>query len=73
MNEQTTQQTVTGERSVFEEMGTELRRCFGISDQVAQHFRNARIEVLKGMRQMIDDRIDQINKVQNRGTKIVVE
>lgn len=43
------------------------------SPEVTGHFRNARIEVLKGMRQMIDNRIEHLSKSSQRGRKIVVE
>ncbi len=38
-----------------------------------EHFRNARIEVLKGMRSMLDARIDHLSKQPPRGTKVTVE
>jgi hypothetical protein len=38
-----------------------------------EHFRNARIEVLKGMRSMLDARIDHLSKQSAHGTKINVE
>ena len=39
-----------------------------------EHFRNARIEVLKGMRSMLDARIDHLSKQQaSKGTKVTVE
>ncbi len=41
--------------------------------EVTQHFRNARIEVLKGIRQMIDRRIAQLEQTEEPGRKIVVE
>ncbi len=38
-----------------------------------EHFRNARIEVLKGMRSMLDARIDRLSKQAPKGTKVAVE
>lgn len=38
-----------------------------------EHFRNARIEVLKGMRSMLGARIDSLSKQATRGTKVTVE
>lgn len=38
-----------------------------------EHFRNARIEMLKGMRSMLDARIDHLSKESARGTKVTVE
>lgn len=41
--------------------------------EVCAHFRNARIEVLKGIRTMIDHRIDHLSKPDQVGRKITVE
>ncbi|MGH9630034.1 MAG: hypothetical protein ACRD7E_17085 [Bryobacteraceae bacterium] len=49
-----------------------LVRCVGPSDDVVQHFRNARVEVLKGFRQIIDERIDWLNQKQ-KGTRVEVD
>jgi len=38
-----------------------------------EHFRNARIEMLKGMRSMLDARIDHLSKHASKGTKVTVE
>jgi hypothetical protein len=38
-----------------------------------EHFRNARIEMLKGMRSMLDARIDHLSKHAAKGTKVTVE
>jgi len=38
-----------------------------------EHFRNARIEMLKGMRSMLDARIDHLSKHSAKGTKVTVE
>jgi hypothetical protein len=38
-----------------------------------EHFRNARIEMLKGMRSMLDARIDHLSKHAQKGTKVAVE
>ena len=39
-----------------------------------QHFRNARIEMLKGMRAMIDKRIEDLAEpAETKGTKVAVE
>jgi hypothetical protein len=43
------------------------------SPKVTGHFRNARIEVLKGVRQVIDNRIEHLSKPAQQGRKIVVE
>jgi len=38
-----------------------------------EHFRNARMEVLKGMRSMLDARIERLAKQDRKGTKVTVE
>lgn len=39
-----------------------------------EHFRNARIEVLKGMRAVIDQRIEHLSApLEKKGTKVAVE
>jgi hypothetical protein len=38
-----------------------------------EHFRNARIEVLKGIRSMLDARIDRLSQPARKGTKVTVE
>ncbi|HLJ45615.1 MAG TPA: hypothetical protein VKU01_06395 [Bryobacteraceae bacterium] len=50
-----------------------LLGSLGPSPEVRQHFRNARIEVLKGFRQIIDNRIECLSKGNQPGRKISVE
>jgi hypothetical protein len=38
-----------------------------------EHFRNARLEVLKGVRSMLDARIERLSKHAPKGTKVTVE
>jgi hypothetical protein len=38
-----------------------------------EHFRNARVEVLKGMRSMLDARIEHLSKQHQKGAKVTVE
>jgi hypothetical protein len=51
----------------------QLLRAMEPSPKVTEHFRNARIEVLKGMRQVIDNRIEHLSRSAQPGRKIVVE
>ncbi|MGD0496904.1 MAG: hypothetical protein ABSC23_00550 [Bryobacteraceae bacterium] len=37
------------------------------------HFRNARVEFLKGLRSMIDDRIARLSQEESKGTHVTVE
>ena len=43
------------------------------SDATRSHFRNSRVEFLKGVRSVIDDRIDRLSKQQQKGEHVVVE
>ncbi len=68
-----------GQYPVIDSLCMELKQflnavgSLGPSPEVKQHFRNARIEVLKGFRQMIDNRIENLNKANQTGQKIPVE
>jgi hypothetical protein len=42
-------------------------------ENTREHFRNARIEMLKGMRGMLDARIERLSKHGQKGTKVTVE
>jgi hypothetical protein len=43
------------------------------SPDVREHFRQARLEVLKGLRQMLDNRIAELSRTAEAGHKIDVE
>ena len=42
-------------------------------ENTREHFRNARIEMLKGVRGMLDARIERLSKHGQKGTKVTVE
>ena len=46
---------------------------FGPSDQVKDHFRASRIEFLKGLRRMIDEKIERAHAGPATGTSVPVE
>jgi hypothetical protein len=48
-----------------------LERCW--SEVTRDHFRNSRIEFLKGIRSLIDDRINHLARKEHKGTRVVVE
>lgn len=37
------------------------------------HFRNSRVEFLKGIRSLIDDRIERMSREERKGTHVTVE
>ena len=43
------------------------------SDTTRDHFRNSRIEFLKGIRSLIDDRIAHLSHPESKGTHVTVE
>jgi hypothetical protein len=78
MSEQeATQQNATKpliqERCLCREIVDHFREAFGVSPSVREHFTNSRIEFLKGIRAVIDSRIEHLSNTGQRGTKIAVE
>jgi len=43
------------------------------SEATRDHFRNSRIEFLKGVRSLIDDRIAHLSREESKGTHVTVE
>ena len=43
------------------------------SEATRDHFRNSRVEFLKGLRSLIDDRIAHLAKEEPKGTHVTVE
>ena len=70
MNEQ--QAPGAQHQSVCDDVMNILRKL-GPSDQVLNHFRSARVEVMKGFRQMIDDRIARAESAHAKGTRVPVD
>lgn len=54
---------------------SELVRRYGPSAEVRQHFQSARLEILKGLRAILDERIEDAQKpdAATRGAKVTVE
>lgn len=50
-----------------------LLRSLAPSEDVRQHFTNARIEVLKGLRGLIDERIQRLSTESQKGTSVPIE
>ena len=42
-------------------------------ESARKHFREARIEILRGIREIIDHRIEHLSQNKNTGTRVVVE
>ena len=78
MSEQeATQQNATPpliqERCLCREIVDHFREAFDVPPKVREHFTNSRIEFLKGIRAVIDSRIEHLSNASQRGTKIAVE
>lgn len=54
-------------------MLTEFLRQLGPSESVSQHFRVAQLEVLKGLRAMLDEQIAARGEPARQGTRIPVD
>jgi hypothetical protein len=52
---------------------SELLHRIGPPEQARRHFDAARVEFLKGLRALIDARIERVSKANARGAKIDVE
>jgi hypothetical protein len=70
---QSATQPVSQERCLCREIVNQFREAFGVSPTVREHFNNSRIEFLKGIRAVIDNRIEHLSNAGQRGTKIAVE
>jgi hypothetical protein len=73
MSEETQQaQSDSGRREIGDAIG-ELFRALGASEEACGHFRQSRIEFLKGVRTLLDARIEQLGRAPRKGTRVVVE
>jgi hypothetical protein len=51
----------------------DLLRALALSEEAIGHFRNARLEVLKGMRAVIDSRIERLSAERPKGTAVTID
>lgn len=78
MNESEKSQPITNEQVVYErcpclEFVETVRQCLGISPTVRQHLTNSRVEFLKAIREILDERIERLSSQPQQGTKVAVE
>ena len=74
--ESNTQHTCSGQGCACHGAGpllSEFLRRMGPPEGAKRHFDAARLEFLKGVRAMIDARIDSLSKTEPKGTKLNVE
>jgi len=72
-NTQTSGARVEDERCLCREALDQLREFLGVSPTVRQHLTNSRLEFLKAIRAVIDERIEHMSSTAQRGTSVVVE
>jgi len=73
-----TKQPNTNERAIYEpcpcrEVVDTVREFLGISPAVRQHFANSRVEFLKAIREILNERIERLSSQGQQGTKLTVE
>jgi hypothetical protein len=75
-NEQGTAQNASeprADRCVCHELMDHIGKCFDASPAVKQHLMNSRVEFLKAIRAVIDQRIERLSATAQRGSRITVE
>ncbi len=56
------------------ELSRVVKQALDVPEGVSQHFRNARVEVLKGLRELLDHRIEKLTRPEElRGTRVSVD
>lgn len=58
---------------VCHEILDHLGKCFEVSPAVRQHLTNSRVEFLKAVRAVIDQRIERLSRTEQQGSRITVE
>lgn len=62
-----------GGQCVCHEVLNHLVKTFEVSPAVKQHLMNSRVEFLKAVRAVLDQRIERLSAVAQRGSRITVE
>lgn len=52
---------------------TEALKRLGVPEEARRHLRNARLEVLRAVRSVVDQRIEDLSRGSERGKKVEVE
>ena len=71
--QQTADEHLVNEPCPCREVVNTVRDLLGVSPAVRQHLTNSRIELLKAIRTVIDERIEHLSSRGQKGTKLVVE
>ena len=78
MNKPEESQSIASEQVVYEpcpcqEIANAMRKFLGISPAVQMHLANSRVEFLKAVREILNERIEYLSSQAQRGTKVAVE
>jgi hypothetical protein len=78
MNKSETSQPITSQEVTYErcpclEIVESVQQCLGISPAVRQHLANSRVEFLKAIREILNERIERLSSQPQQGTKVAVE
>lgn len=74
MEEKATGSQTHHETCICREIGAHLTAVFGAgSEEAWNHVRNARVEMLKAVRSIIDARIEHLSGTEHKGTRVTVE
>ena len=78
MNKPEESQSTTSEQVVFEpcpcrEIMNAVQKFLGISPAVRMHLANSRVEFLKAVREILNERIEYLSSQGQKGTKVAVE
>lgn len=71
-------QSQTSEQAAYEncpcrELVDTVRQFLGVSPAVRQHLANSRVEFLKAIREVLNERIEHLSSQGQKGTKVAVE
>ena len=64
---------VAGERCVCREVVDHFEKLFNVPPAVREHLNNSRVEFLKAIRAVIDQRIEHLSSKTQHGSHIAVE
>ncbi len=69
----TTAEQVIYERCPCREIVDTVQEVLGISPAVRDHLKNSRVEFLKAIREIFNERIERLSSQPQQGTKVAVE
>jgi hypothetical protein len=71
MDEKTPESTVQQPGCIFCALVPMMEKCW--PENTREHFRNSRLEFLKGIRSLLDQRIATLSREESKGTRVTVE